>query len=823
MKNKKVIIVGGVAGGATTAARLRRLDEKAEIIMFEKGDYISFANCGLPYYIGGVVESRAALLVQTVEGMKSKYNIDVRVGSEVLSIDKEKKTVKVKDLKKNEEYEESYDYLVLSTGAVPVKPRIPGLDEAKNLFTLRNIPDMDAIKEYIDTFKPQTATVVGGGFIGLEMAENLDNLGLKVTIVEMADQVMLSVDFELAQILHQHIREKGVNLILGDGVKSFENKGKQTVLQSGKVVDNDIILFSIGVKPENALAKDAGLLLGERGGVIVDDFLKTSDPSIYAIGDVIEVKDFVSGNKTMIPLAGPANKQGRIAASNIAGLNQTYPGTLGTAIAKVFDYTVASTGNNEKQLIKNNIVYQAIHIHPSSHAGYYPGAEPIALKVLFDPVSLKILGAEAVGKDGVDKRIDIIATAIYAGLKVTDLKNLELAYAPAYGNAKDPINMIGFIADNIVNGLVKTEEMPRVKELIKNGEIVVDVREVAENVLGTIDGSINLPLSTIRDHLNELDKNKTIYVFCQVGLRGYLADRILTQNGFKVVNLDGGYKTFKFLYLDNDVKYEGHTNDEGHMQTLKKEEKPIDLKAPEVKIKVDACGLQCPGPIVEVYKTLQNMKDGEVLEATATDPGFFNDIKNWTEKTGNTLMSLEKGDKTVTALIKKGTTKETNGIDVKSDKENTTIVVFSEDLDKALASFIIAQGAASMGKKVSMFFTFWGLNILRKPKKVRVKKTAIEKMFGSMMPRGTEKLPISKMNMGGMGSKMIKSIMKKKNVDSLSVMIENAKNLGVKITACAMSMDIMGIKREELIDGIEVSGVASYLADTTEANHNLFI
>ncbi|MBU5675366.1 CoA-disulfide reductase [Alkaliphilus sp. MSJ-5] len=546
--SKKVIIVGGVAGGASTAARLRRMDENAEIIMFERGEYISFANCGLPYYIGNIIEKREALLVQTAEGMSKKFNMDIRVLSEVIKIDPSQKKLTIKNLKTNEIYEESYDILVLSPGANPIKPPIPGINEAKNLFTLRNIPDTDAIKSFVDTKKPKSAIVIGGGFIGIEMAENLHHKGIHVTLVEAADQIMGPIDYEMASILHNHIKSKGIDLILGDGVKSFENQGKKLVLQSGKEIETDLIIFSIGVRPENQLAKDAGLKVGERGGIQVNEYLQTSDENIYAIGDAIEVVDFISGKPTMIPLAGPANKQGRIVADNICGKSEKYVGTIGTSVAKVFDMAVASTGNNEKLLKARGVKYEAIHIHPGSHAGYYPGAFPISMKMLFDPETGKIFGAQAVGYDGVEKRIDVIATAIAANLNAMDLKELELSYAPPFSSAKDPVNMFGFVASNIMNGLVSTVQWHEIDNIVKDGGILVDVREAEENELGFIKGSILIPLGELRSRLGELPKDKTIHIYCQVGIRGYNASRILIQNGYTAKNLDGGYKTYQCVF-----------------------------------------------------------------------------------------------------------------------------------------------------------------------------------------------------------------------------------------------------------------------------------
>lgn len=811
--SKKIVIVGGVAGGATTAARLRRLDEQAEIVMFERGEYISFANCGLPYYIGGAIAERDALLVQTVEGMAEKFHLDIRIQSEVIAINRERKTVTVKHLPTGETYEESYDYLVLSPGASPIKPNIPGIEEASDLFTLRNIPDTDRIKSYVDEKKPKKAVVIGGGFIGIEMAENLWERGIDVTLVEMAKQIMAPVDYEMAAILHQHIRDKGVRLILEDGVASFEQKGKIVRLQSGTTIETDMIVLAIGVKPENELAKQAGLTIGERGGIQVNEYLQTSDPSIYAIGDAIEVIDYISGKPTHIPLAWPANRQGRIVADHIYGRNVRYNGTLGTAIAKVFDMTVAATGNNEKTLQRLGIAYEVLHIHPNSHASYYPGAFPIALKLLFDRKTGRIFGAQAVGYDGVDKRIDVIATAIKGGMTVFDLPDLELAYAPPYSSAKDPVNMAGYVASNMIENMVETIQWHEVNQLVKNGACLVDVREEMERDMGFIPGSINIPLGQLRKRLHELPKDETIYVYCQVGLRGYLAARILTQHGFRVKNLDGGYKTYAAVYNEYEA------------QQTEKEEKQVervDVMNVQATTTLDACGLQCPGPIMKVYQTMEQLKDGDVLEVKATDPGFARDIQSWCKKTGNTLLKTTFENKMFIAYIQKGTTAPTPSIK-ETKKDGATIVVFSGDLDKAIASFIIASGAAAMGKKVTMFFTFWGLNILRKKDAPPVQKDMLEKMFGMMMPKGVHDLPLSKMNMAGMGPKMIQYVMEKKHVDDIETLMKNAMAAGVKLVACSMSMDIMGIKKEELIDGIEVGGVATYLGDAEEAGLNLFI
>ncbi|GGE57625.1 CoA-disulfide reductase [Priestia taiwanensis] len=808
--NQKIVIVGGVAGGATAAARLRRLNEQAEIVLFEKGEYISFANCGLPYYIGGTIPQRDKLLLQSVEGMSKKFNMDIRNLSEVIRIDRANKKVVIKDLRTNNEYEESYDKLILSPGAKPIKPAIPGIEDANNLFTLRNIPDTDKIKSHVDTNNIKKAVVIGGGFIGLEMAENLVDLGIDVSLIEASNQVMAPLDSEMAAMVHEHLVQKGVTLHLGDGVQSFEANGTKVNVTSGAHVDTDMIILSIGVTPENTLAKDADLALGVRGTIVVNEHLQTEDEDIYAIGDAIQVTDYVNGTPTMIPLAWPANRQGRLVADHINGLQATYNGTMGTAIAKVFDLTVASTGNNEKTLQRLNIPYRAIHIHPVSHAGYYPGGAPIALKLLFDEQTGRILGAQAVGKTGVDKRIDVIATAMKGNLTVHDLQDLELAYAPPYSSAKDPVNMAGYVAGNIMDEMVETVQWHEIDEIIANGGIVVDVREPIEREAGYISGTLNIPLGAIRERLTELPKDKAIYVSCQVGLRGYLASRILTQHGYKAINVDGGYKTYKYGHYTVGTPTPPTT-------TTKEETKMTK----EANITLDTCGLQCPGPILQVSQTMAKLTDGETLHVKASDVGFTSDIAAWCNKTGNTLLSSTTDGNAISVTLQKGA--ETPVVPMTTDKDGATLVVFSGELDKAIASFIIATGAAAMGKKVTMFFTFWGLNILKKQGAPKVEKAPLEKMMSMMMPSGPTSLPLSKMNMGGLGSKMIQHVMKEKNVDDIQTLIQNALDSGVTLMACTMSMDVMGIKQEELIDGVGLGGVATYLGDAEHAGVNLFV
>ncbi len=646
---KKVIIIGGVAGGATAAARLRRLSEEVEIILIERGEHISFANCGLPYYIGDTIKERENLLVQTAEGMSARFNIDIRTKNEAVKINPEKKTVTIKNLQTDEIYEESYDKLLLSPGARPVIPPVPGIDEHETLFTLRNIPDTDRIKSFIDQKKPEKAVVVGGGFIGIEMTENLVDRGIEVTLIERSDQVMTPVDYEMASILHNHLRAKGVQLILGNGVKSFEDKGRKVILEDGTAVETDMTILSVGVRPENELAKDAGLEIGERGGIIVNKYLQTSNEDIYAVGDVIEVRDYINGEKAMIPLAGPANRQGRIAADNIMGRQVEYQGTLGTSIAKVFDFTIASTGNNEKMLKRLNIPYEVIHIHPNSHAGYYPGASPISLKLIFDKESGKIFGAQAVGMKGTDKRMDVIATAIKGGLTVKDLTNLELSYAPPYSSAKDPVNMAGYVASNVMSGDLDNIQWHEVDEIVKQGGLIIDVREPAERAFGYIEGSINIPLNELRSRLDEIPRDQTIYVYCQVGLRGYLASRILKNNGYRVKNIDGGWKTYSAVYgTGKRVQKEIKISDSG--EALTAQNQPDSITPAKV---LDVSGLSCPMPVIKLKKGIEEIESNEILELHSTDKGSLNDIPLWAKSSGHEILKIEDDRNVIKFWLKK--------------------------------------------------------------------------------------------------------------------------------------------------------------------------
>ncbi|MEI7884149.1 MAG: DsrE/DsrF/DrsH-like family protein [Clostridia bacterium] len=822
-EKQKVLIVGGVAGGATAAARLRRLDEQAEIIMFERGEYISFANCGLPYYIGGEITEKAALTLQTPESFKARFNVNVRVLSEIIAIDTKSKTVTVKTVKTGETYLESYDKLVLSMGAEPIKPNIDGINSDK-VFVLRNIPDTYKIKDFINQQQPSSVAVVGGGYIGVEMAENLRSAGLQVTIIEMLDQVIAPLDYDMASDVHRHIESKGVKLILGNAVRSITDHGTSLhiALNSGEV-EAEMLIMAIGVRPETKIALEAGLSLNQRGSIIVSDGMLTSDPDIYAVGDAVEVIDFMSREKGFIPLAGPANKQGRIAADNICGGNSIYTGTQGSAILKAFDMTVATTGMNEKTAKRLGINYDKVFTYSASHASYYPGALNMSVKTIFEKESGKILGAQIVGFDGVDKRCDVIATAIRFGATASELTKLELCYAPPYSSAKDPVNMAGFVIENLLQGKVKNFHWHDVKALPRDGSVILlDTRTILEYENKHIDGFINIPLDDLRKRIIDLDKSKKIYVTCQVGLRGYIATRILVQNGFDAYNLSGGFRLYNTIF---GVKLTDPSSMRLNAETQMPEAQLVSAKLPEKSnlntIPINACGLQCPGPIVKLAAAIKAANIGDLIEISTTDPAFASDIEGYCRRTGHIFVGMSNDKGISVAKIEKHE-KNQNDCNV-SAGDNKNLIIFSGDLDKAIASFIIANAAAAMGRKVSLFFTFWGLNILRKSEKVSVKKDFISRMFGMMMPRGSKKLSLSKMNMGGMGAQMIRMVMKNKNVDSLEDLIKLAQANGVELIACSMSMDIMGIQECELIEGVKIGGAAAMLANAEESDMSLFI
>ncbi len=547
----KVLIVGGVAGGASAAARLRRLDEKAEIIMFERGEYISFANCGLPYYIGGEINKKSALTLQTPQSFNSRFNVDVRIFNEVTAIDPEKKQVTVHNVQTGEDYTESYDELILSPGAAPLVPKMDGVDDPR-VFTLRNIPDTVKIRDYVEEEFPESAVVVGGGYIGVEMAENLKKAGLNVTIVELADHVIAPLDGDMAAEVHRYLRDQGVELMLGKAVQSMEDKGgKLTLHLSEGEIETDMVILSVGVRPDTALAQSAGLELNPKGAIVVNEHMQTSKEHIYAVGDAVEIVDFVTGKKGYVPLAGPANKQGRIAADNICGIRSSYKNTLGSSVLKIFDMTVAMTGVNERTAQAAGLDYDKVYTYSQSHASYYPGGHGISIKTLYEKGTGKILGAQLVGYDGVDKRCDVIATAIRAGMTAYDLTELELCYAPPFGSAKDPVNFVGYVIENTLTGKVKNFFWNDVEKLPRDGSVtLLDVRTPSEREAGHIPGFIHIPLDELRQRAGELPQDKPVYIHCHSGLRSYLACRMLTGLGYDCYNLSGGWRFYEIAVND---------------------------------------------------------------------------------------------------------------------------------------------------------------------------------------------------------------------------------------------------------------------------------
>ena len=813
----KYIIIGGVAGGATAAARLRRGDEKSDILLLEKGKYISYANCGLPYYIGGVIDEREKLLVQTPASFGQRFRVDVRVENEVIGIHPQNKTITVRTVDGGE-YEETYDKLLLSPGATPVRPPLEGID-SEGIFTLRNVEDTDRIKSYLTEHAVKRAVVVGAGFIGLEMAENLHHAGVSVSVVEMGNQVMAPIDFSMAAPVHQHLVQKGVSLYLEEGVTHFQRteQGITVFLKSGKTIPADMVLLSIGVRPATALAKDTGLKIGEAGGIWVNEYLETSEKDIYAVGDAIEYPHPLTGKPWLNYLANPANRQGRIVADNMVfGNKVSYEGAIGTSIAKVFDMTVASTGLAAKRLKQWEMEYQSSVTHSASHAGYYPDALPLTLKLTFHPVTGKLYGAQCIGYEGVDKRIDQIAGLIKRGGTVYDLMETEHTYAPPFSSAKDPIAIAGYVASNIISGA-----MPIItwRELVqqKNEVMLIDTRTPEEFSFGSIPGAINIPLDDLRDRMSEVPASKPVVLFCAVGLRGYLAQRILMGNGYRNVrNLSGGYKLYSAAVAPVPVP------DKVAIPQVNSIESTVSSS--KEPLKINACGLQCPGPIMQVKKAMDTLAPGEQVEIVATDAGFARDASAWCDTTGNRLIGSheEKGRYTVT--IEKGdpaaVCPSSAGAIAGRGK---TLILFSDDLDKALATFVLANGAVAIGQKVTVFFTFWGLNVLKKVQKPKVKKDIFGKMFGMMLPSSSLKLKLSKMNMFGMGSRMMRFLMKQKGVDSLESLRSQALAQGVEFIACQMSMDMMGISREELLDEVTIGGVATYMERADKANVNLFI
>ncbi len=808
----KYIIIGGVAGGATAAARLRRGDEHADIILIERGQYISYANCGLPYHIGGAIPDRQSLLVQTPESFGRRYAVDVRTQQEVIGIDREARTVAVR-CADGSTYSESYDELLLSPGSLPIRPQIPGSD-SPGVFVLRSVEDTDAIKGYIEQAGVRRAVVVGGGFIGLEMAENLHERGIEVSLVELAPQVMAPIDFSMANLVHAHLAEQGIGLYLGRGLERIDQHagGLRLQLSSGEVLETDLLLLSIGVVPNAHLARQAGLELGHRGGIVVDQYLRTSDPHIYAVGDAIEYPHPITGKPWHSYLAGPANRQARIVADNMRGGKRPYEGSVGTAIAKVFDLTVGATGLPAKALQREGLPYRSVTIHPMSHASYYPGAVQMTLKITFDATSGRLYGAQAVGAKGVDKRIDSIAQVIKLGGTIYDLMQTEQAYAPPYSSAKDPVAQAAYVAENIIAGRVRPAYWREVGS--DPSEQIIDVRTPQEFALGHIPGAINIPVDDLRSRIGELDSERPILVYCAVGLRGYLASNILRQRGLDSVrNLIGGYR----LWSQAVREYSAPARPVAPAPTEPHDEAPMR--------QIDVSGLCCPGPIVRLKQAMDETAVGQRVRITSTDPGFVADVEAWCQSTGNQLIDSHRAQGSYSAVVERGACTAGEACPTHTGegaRRGKTFILFSDDLDKALATFVLANGAATTGEHVSIFFTFWGLNAIKRGTPSS-DKDLWGRLFGIMLPKSSRGLGLSKMNMGGLGARMMRMVMRRRGVDSLESLRQQAIDAGVEFIACQMSMDVMGIKHEELLPSVSIGGVATYMNRAEQSGVNLFI
>lgn len=793
-----VIIIGGVAAGASAAARLRRLDEHCRILLLEKGEFISYANCGLPYHLGGVIPEKEDLLVMPPAKFAAWFNVEVRTKCEVIRIDREKKCVVCQT--PGGEYEESYDKLLIATGATPAEKI-----EVENVFNLWTFKDMESVSRRLAGAK--SAIIVGGGFIGLETAENLKAKGLSVTVIQRGDHVLPTIDREMATPLAEELTRSGILVRYNCTVKNYTatGNGVEVEMDCGDKLYADAVIVSTGVKPNSRLAQECGLSCGARGHILVNEYLQTSDPAIYAAGDVIERREHAVNSFGAVPLAGPANKQGRAAADNIAGGYSVYRESYGTSVVKVGHLTAAAVGMTEAALKRDGKEYRKLYLHPNSNASYYPGGTRMTLKLLFAPDGM-IYGGQIVGAKGVDKRIDTIAMAMRNGLTAPELGELELAYAPPYSSAKDPVNFAGFVAENILSGLsdvVYPDTIPADAQ-------VLDVREPEEHELGAIPGAINIRLGELRSRLHELDKDKLTVCCCQVGLRGYLAERILKQNGFRAANLSGGWLGWKLFFPAKN--------------TVKTPTPPVDPSPaqPVVAVEVmDVRSLPCPGPVMKLKKKMAELPENGAVHLLAAS-AFETDLLNWAGNNGVTVANLKQtGEHLEADVIKSGVTKAAETAVTRGHE--VSMVLFSNDFDKAMAAMILANGLAASGAKVSIFFTFWGLSVLRKSPAPAVKKNFISRMFGFMLPGSAEKLALSKMNMLGMGTGMMKSVMKQKRVLSLPELIQSAREAGVRFIACDMAMDVMGITRDELIEVDEVAGVATFAALASTSNNTLFI
>lgn len=829
----KLVVVGGVAAGMSCAARARRLDESAEIVVFERAHHVSFANCGLPYHIGDVIADRDRLLLQTPGSLKESLALDVRTGHEVIALDAPTKTVTVRDLDTGQESTESYDKLALCPGAAPFVPPLPGVDHP-NIHVLRRIGDMDAIKALVDGSngdQPAThAVVIGAGYIGLEVAENLHHRGIETVIVEMAEQIIPPLDRELTTQMESYIRAHGITLQLGTQAAAFSqapNGRLRVELQNNEFIETDFVVLAAGVRPSTELAQDAGIELGPRGGIKVDDHMRTNLPDVFAAGDAVEVEHLILPGPYLVPLAGPANRQGRVAAENICGRETTFGAVQGTSIVKMFDMVAGGTGANQRQLTQAGIPFERVQVHPSGHAGYYPGTAKMHLKVLFEPGTGKLLGAGCVGFDGVDKRIDVLATAIKAGMTIFDLQELELAYAPPFGSAKDPINMAGFVGSNLLKGDVDLwypSEYPGATE----GSRIIDVRGPTEFAIWHLPGAENVPLPVIREECERWDRSVPLRVYCAVGFRSYLAYRALVQRGFTDVKmLSGGMNTFRAYH---DVPAEEQVDSYEPVVSYAEEKTgantgkagPVVVASTGVSVDLDCTGLACPGPIMKLQEKIDSLNPGDEVLVHVSDPGFRLDAPAWAATNGHEMLEIVPEGPGYAATFRKGGGLQA-GAAAARIREKKTLIVFSGDFDRVLAAFILANGSVAMGDEVSMFFTFWGLNALRCDDPPARERSAMDRAFAAMMPSGPDKMPLSTMNMLGGGPAMIKRIMKDHNVPSLPELIASAQEGGVRLVACTMTMDLLGIAEDDLVDGVELGGVAMMYGESNESNGQFFI
>lgn len=830
----KLVVIGGVAAGASLAARARRLDEQAEIVVLERGHHVSFANCGLPYHIGEVIADRDRLILQTPQSLRELLNLDIRIGAEVTAINRTEKFVTVRDTATGHEYTESYDTLGLCPGSAPLVPPLSGIDHP-SVHVLRRLGDMDRIKAQLDAAinkapspKDVRAVVIGAGYIGLEMAENLHHRGATVDIVELSDQILPPVDREISVPVERHLRSRGIQVHLSTAAAAITPGAQDRVtveLANGEFLDADLVLLAAGVRPSAELAVAAGLDLGPRGGVAVDAHMRTSDPSIWAAGDVVETAHPVLPGTYLMPLAGPANRQARVAAENIMGRETKYQSTQGTSIVKVFDMVAGGTGATERQLIAASIPYRAAHIHATGHAGYYPGTAMMQLKVLFDPERGTILGAQASGFDGVDKRLDVLAAALRAGLTVYDLEELELAYAPPFGSAKDPVNMVGFVGANVLRGDLTLCYPEDLKALPENARIL-DVRTAAEYAIWHLPGAESTPLSEFRDQLDGWDRDTPIRLYCAVGFRAYLAYRILAQHGFTdIASLSGGSTTYRAWHDAPASEFELPAPVIGYTDAA-----AARSFTPQANIEIDCTGLACPGPILKLTESMKALTPGDEITVTVSDPGFRLDGPAWASSNGHDLLEMTpQGAGYLARFRKSGAAlhsndpRETGLVNRPNTPGKTSFVVFSGELDKVLAAFIIANGALAMGTEVSMFFTFWGLNALRREDPPKREKSAMERAFAAMLPSGPQSLPLSNMNMLGAGRSMIKKVMKQHDVSTLPELIATAQAGGARLIGCTMTMDLLGISQSDLIDGVELGGVATFLSEAQGSGTTLFI